>query len=724
MTVDYQISHRIPGRIRVRLAQCSLSDGQADCLEMHLRAQAGIRSVKIYERTAGVAIVHENCEASVLRTLRQFTFENDGHRGTFPASTRKVDRMFREKLSMSIVTYAAMRLFAPPPLRSIHTVIKSVRYIRSALSALSHKKLTVDVLDGTAVTVSLARGDFQTAGSIMFMLGIGSMLEEWTHKKSVGDLAGRLSLNVSRVWVKNPVTGREELKDAKFVGVHDIVVVRAGHIVPFDGTVYEGEGMIDQSSLTGEPVPAEKRAGAQVYAGTVLTEGEIHVDVRNTSGSSRYEKILSMIEETEQLKSSAESRAENLADRLVPYTLGGTALVWLLTKNITKALTVLMVDFSCTMKLATPIAVLSAIREASEYEITVKGGKFLEAAAKSDTIVFDKTGTITKATPVVRKVVPFIDHVPDLWTCPGAHVQDELLRIAACLEEHFPHSMAKAVVHAAKERGLDHEELHSKVNYIVAHGISSAIGEHKIVIGSEHFIFEDEQASIPDHKRHILHQIESEYSRLYMAIDGRLAAVICIEDPIRSEARTMIRSLRERGVQRIVMMTGDNRHTAKKIAQQVGIDEVYAEVLPHEKAGFVKKEKMNGRTVMMVGDGVNDSPALSAADVGVALSDGSELAREIADMTIASDDLRELVRLRDLSCALLRRVDTHYRWIIGINTGLIGLGLSGVITPSVSALLHNASTLWIGTRSMRPLLPDTEFPNAAETKPQSVNVLL
>lgn len=708
--MKFRIRHSIRGRIRVTLLQKNMTDRQADQLAYYFQKKPGITCVKVYERTCGVAIRYEGKESEIIDMLSNFSYEN----AVIPkeveeSSTREMNRTFKEKLVSHVLFYYGMKAFVPAPIRNIHTLYRSTKYIWEGLKCLRRGRLDVPVLDGTAIGVSVLRGDFATAGSVMFMLGIGELLEEWTHKKSVGDLAKSMSLNIKKVWFKEPDGDREILVPSDRIKPGDTVVVRMGNIIPFDGTVCAGEGMVNQASLTGEPAAVRKKESSVVYAGTVLEEGELYVTVSAAGGSTRYEKIMAMIEESEKLKSAVESKAQHLADSLVPYTLAGTGLVYLLTRNVTKALAVLMVDFSCALKLATPIAVLSAIKEAGQHSITVKGGKFLEAVAAADTIVFDKTGTITKATPAVKEVVAFRDDFVGFWDKSSGSVCDELLRIAACLEEHFPHSMAKAVVRAAKEKGLDHEELHSKVEYIVAHGISSTVGEHTIIIGSSHFVFEDEGAVIPEAKKELFESLDRQYSHLYMAVDKVLAAVICIEDPVREEAAQMIAQLKEMGVRHLVMMTGDSEHTAKAIAAQIGIDEVYAEVLPSDKADFVEKEKKKGRTVMMIGDGVNDSPALSAADVGVAVSDGSELAREIADITIAAEDLRELVKLRALSHHLMRRIRRNYRQIVGINSALIGLGVAGVIMPTASAFIHNASTLWISTRSMRPLLTSADY---------------
>ena len=551
--------------------------------------------------------------------------------------------------------------------------------------------MEVAVLDATAIGVSVLRKDFGTAGSVMFLLGIGELLEEWTHKKSVDDLARTMALNVGKVWLKSD--GQEVLVSVNDISAGDEVVVHMGNVIPFDGEVSEGEAMVNQASLTGESLPIRKAEGNYVYAGTVLEEGELTILVKEVGGSSRFEKIVTMIEESEKLKSSLEGKAEHLADRLVPYTLGGTALTYLLTRNTTKALSVLMVDFSCALKLAMPISVLSAIREASLYHMTVKGGKYLEAVAEADTIVFDKTGTLTKAKPSVVEVVSFDGREPD-----------ELLRIAACMEEHFPHSMAKAVVQAAEEKGLAHEEMHSKVEYIVAHGISTTINGKRAVIGSSHFVFEDEKCTIPEGKEELFEKLPVEYTHLYLAIENKLAAVICIEDPLREEAEAVITSLRKAGLSKIVMMTGDSERTAHAIAEHVGVDEYYSEVLPEDKAAFVEKEKAAGRKVIMIGDGINDSPALSAADVGIAISDGAEIAREIADITISADDLYQIVTLKLISDALMKKISKNYKQIVGFNTGLIALGVAGIIQPATSALLHNTSTLVISLKSMQNLL--------------------
>ena len=606
-------------------------------------------------------------------------------------SGRELNREYWDKLVNKVFLYGANKIFLPNPIRECITLTKSVKYLWNGVRTLASRKIEVPVLDATAIGVSIARNNMNTAGSIMFLLGIGEILEEWTHKKSVDDLARSMSLNVGKVWL---CQGEQDiLVSTSDVKAGDLVRVHMGNIIPFDGTVVSGEAMVNQASLTGESIPVQKNAEGIVYAGTVLEEGELVIRVDQTNGSSRYEKIVTMIEESEKLKTSMESKASHLADKLVPYTLLGTGLTYALTRNATKALSVLMVDFSCALKLAMPISVLSAIREASLHNITVKGGKYLEAMAEADTIVFDKTGTLTKANPTVVDVVSF-----------NGQDSDELLRIAACLEEHFPHSMAKAVVDAAAEKNLEHEEVHSEVEYIVAHGISSMIDGQKVVIGSHHFVFEDEKCTVDPEKMGTFNSLPPEYSHLYMAINNRLAAVICIEDPLREEAAAVIRSLKMAGICKVVMMTGDSDRTAKAIAKKAGIDEYYSEVLPEDKANFVEKEKAKGRKVIMIGDGINDSPALSAADIGISISDGAEIAREIADVTIGADNLYEIVTLKALSNSLVKRIDKNYRFIVSFNAGLIVLGITGIIPPTLSALLHNGSTLAIGMKSMENLL--------------------
>ena len=665
---------------------------QADILLFYLQNIDGVFRSDVYDRTADATIHYKGNRETIIEGLRRFRYEEvEVPNGLLETSGRAMNAEYQEKLVDKILFHYGRKFLLPYPISAAYTTIMSAKYIWKGIKTLMERKLEVPVLDATAIGVSILRSDFDTAGSVMFLLGIGELLEEWTHKKSVDDLARTMSLNVGKVWLKTE--DQAVLVPSSKIKAGDQVVVHMGNVIPFDGEVVDGEAMINQASLTGESVAVRRTIGNYVYAGTVVEEGEVTINVKAVGGSSRYEKIAAMIEDSEKLKSGLESRAEHLADKLVPYSLGGTALTWLLTRNTTKALSILMVDFSCALKLAMPISVLSAIREAGMYKITVKGGKYLEAVAEADTIVFDKTGTLTKAKPTVAKVVSF-----------NEMNEDELLRIAACLEEHFPHSMAKAVVSAAKAKHLDHEEMHSKVEYIVAHGISTQIEGKKAVIGSYHFVFEDEKVTIPDGMEEEFESLPEEYSHLYMAIEGKLAAVICIEDPLRDEAVEVIRELREAGLSKIVMMTGDSERTAKAIAKRVGVDEYYAEVLPEDKAGFCEKEKAAGRKVIMIGDGINDSPALSAANVGIAISDGAELAREIADITVGADNLRELVTLKKISNGLIRRISRNYRMIVGFNAGLIGLGVAGIIMPTTSALLHNTSTLVIGLKSMQNLL--------------------
>ena len=672
-----------------------MSSVQAETLLYYLQNQNQVSFAKVYDRTGDAVICYEGERAAVIRMIQLFHYEEvELPTGLLESSGRALNNEYQEKLISKVIYHFGRKWLLPAPIRAIYTTVVSVKYIWKGIQTLAQGKIEVPVLDATAIGVSMLRGDYGTAGSVMFLLGVGELLEEWTHKKSVGDLARSMSLNVGKVWLKKD--GQEILVPSEKIVAGDEIVVHMGNLIPFDGEVSNGEGMVNQASLTGESVPVRRTLGSVVYAGTVLEEGELTILVKQTGGSSRYEKITAMIEESEKLKSGLESKAEHLADRLVPYSLGGTALTYLLTRNATKALSILMVDFSCALKLAMPISVLSAIREANQHKITVKGGKFLEAVAEADTIVFDKTGTLTKAQPTVAEVVSFSE----------TKSPDELLRIAACLEEHFPHSMAKAVVDAAKEKHLDHEEMHSKVEYIVAHGISTTINGKKAIIGSYHFVFEDENSIIPEGMEEKFRHLPEEYSHLYLALEGVLAAVICIEDPLRPEAAEIICQLKKAGLKKIVMMTGDSERTAKAIAKKVGVDEYYAEVLPEDKANFVEKEKAEGRKVIMIGDGINDSPALSAADVGIAISEGAEIAREIADITVAADDLAEILVLRMLSNRLMKRIHKNYRFIVTFNAGLILLGVGGILQPTTSALLHNTSTLYIGLKSMGNLLDE------------------
>ena len=678
--------------MRVHFLGSTMTYRQADTLLYYLENKSEVISAKVYERTGDAVIRYKGERHRILEMLRSFCYDkvvvpNE----VLETSGRALNAAYQEKIINKILFRWMRKWFLPYPMTALYTAAMSVKYIYQGLKILCKGKIEVPVLDATAIGVSILRNDFDTASSIMFFLSIGELLEEWTHKKSVDDLARMLSLNVEKVWIKK--NDQEILVAASTVKKGDLIVVHMGNVIPFDGTVIEGEAMINQAALTGESVPVRRSSEDSVYAGTVLEEGEITLRVEKTGGSSRFEKIVTMIEASEKLKSSLEGKAEHLADQLVPYTFAGTGLIYLLTRNVTKALSVLMVDFSCAMKLAMPISVLSAIREASKYHLTVKGGKYLEAVAEADTIVFDKTGTLTKAHPTVVDVISFNGDDPD-----------ELLRVAACMEEHFPHSMAKAVVYAAKKRNLEHEEMHSKVEYMVAHGISTEIEGKRAVIGSYHFVFEDEKCRIPEGKEELFESLSGEYSHLYLAMEQELAAVIRIEDPLRDEAVEVIRLLKEEGIANIVMMTGDSERTAASIAKRVGVDDYDSEVLPEEKARFVEKERAKGKKVIMIGDGINDSPALSAADVGIAISDGAELAREIADITISADNLYELVLLKRLSDRLMQRIGRNYRLIVGINAALIALGVAGILQPTASALFHNTSTLFIGLDSMKNLM--------------------
>ncbi len=691
--MKFLIKHEVQGRLRIHVIRNRMTCAEADVLCWVLEKQKNVVKVKVYERTADAVIYYTGDREELIHGLKQFHFEKaDVPDNVISSSGRDLNSAYREKLITKTLLHYGGKLLLPNPVRKTWLTLKALQYIGKGIRCLARMKIEVPVLDATAIGVSVLRGDFKTAGSVMFLLGIGELLEEWTHKKSVGDLARSMSLNIKKVWLKRDE--QEILVPVSDILPGDRVIIHMGNVIPFDGEVSCGEGMVNQASLTGESLPVRRCEGQSVYAGTVLEEGELEIVVRAVSGSTRFEKIVTMIEDSEKLKSNLESKAEHLADRLVPYTLVGTAIVGLLTRNVTKALSVLMVDFSCALKLAMPIAVLSAIREAGQNGITVKGGKYLEAVAEADIVVFDKTGTLTKAKPIVKEVIVF-----------GDYPEPEALRIAACLEEHFPHSMAKAVVDAAKRRSLYHEEMHSKVEYIVAHGISSYIEGKKTVIGSSHFVFEDEKCRIRPEYQERFDTLPGEYSHLFLAIDGELVAVICIEDPLREEAGEMVRLLKEEGISKIVMMTGDSERTAVSIAKRVGVDEYYSEVLPEDKADFIEREKAAGRKVVMIGDGINDSPALSAADAGSAISDGAELAREIADITIAAEDLREIVILKRLSNAMINRIQGNYRGVVGINAALIALGVAGIIRPTTSALLHNTSTLAISLKSMGNLLP-------------------
>ena len=692
--MKFVIKHEIRGRIRVHLIGKAMSFAQADTLQYQFEQMKDVTAVKVQERTMDVTICYIGSRKHIITALGQFSYDKvEVPEVYLKNSGREMNRFYWDKLVDQTVVHFVNKIFLPAPLRAGIATVRSVKYIVQGVKTLAKRKIEVPVLDATAISVSLIRGDYKTAGAVMFLLSMGEILEEWTHKKSVGDLARSLSLNIDKVWL---VTDDTEVQvSVAQIKEGDRIRVHMGAVIPFDGIVMEGEALVNQASLTGESLPVRKAAESPVYAGTVVEEGEITLLVKEGTGSSKYEKIMTMIEDSEKLKSSLEGKAEHLADRLVPYTFLGTGLTLVLTRNTVKALSVLMVDFSCALKLAMPLSVLSAIRESSAHDITVKGGKFLEAVADADTIVFDKTGTLTKAQPTVVEVIPFDDRSPD-----------ELLRIAACLEEHFPHSMATAVVVEAMKRGLVHEELHTKVEYIVAHGISSTINDKKIIIGSHHFVFEDEGAVVPEDKKEQFEQLPEQYSHLYMAMDGKLVAVICIEDPLRVETAEVIRELKHLGIHKVVMMTGDSDRIAANIAQKAGVDAYYSEVLPEDKANFVEQEKKAGHKVIMVGDGINDSPALSAADVGIAISDGAEIAREIADVTIAADDLREIITLKKISNALMKRIDRNYKVIVGFNTALILFGVGGVLQPTMSALLHNTSTILISLKSMENLLEE------------------
>lgn len=692
--MKFTIKHESRGRMRVHMEQYRMTYEQADTLLYVIHNHRNVTFVKVYDRTADAVIEYVGDREQIIELLRHFHYESANVPQTvIKTSGRELNNSYQEKLIGSVVWHYSKKLLLPWPIRTALTIGRSVKYIGIGLKCLLQRKIEVPVLDATAITVSLITKDFSTASSIMFLLGIGELLEEWTHKKSVDDLARSMSLNVSKVWLKTP-ENQEILVESSKIEKGDRVVVHMGNVIPFDGEVMDGDAMVNQASLTGESVPVQRTVGNTVFAGTVVEEGEITIRVKEVEGNNRFDQIVTMIEESEKLKSELEGKAEHYADKLVPWTLGATGLTYLLTRNVTKAMSILMVDFCCALKLAMPISVLSAIREASLYNVTVKGGKFLEAVAEADTIVFDKTGTLTKAHPTVVDVVNFNDE----------YSSDDMLRVAACLEEHFPHSMAKAVVDAASKRELSHEEMHTKVEYIVAHGIATSINGKRTVIGSYHFVFEDEKCVVPAGKELLFESLPLYYSHLYLAIEGKLSAVICIEDPLRDEAAAVVTSLKKAGISKVVMMTGDSERTASVIAKKVGVDEYYAEVLPEDKAAFVEKEKAKGRKVIMIGDGINDSPALSAANVGIAISDGAEIAREIADITVGSDDLYQIVTLKYISNALMKRIRSNYRKIVGFNSGLIILGVAGVLPPTTTALLHNGSTILISVNSMKNLL--------------------
>lgn len=693
------IIHESRGRLHLRLDVPRLAVADADRLELWLAGHPAISDVKIYERTAGVIIRYTGARQTVLEEIARFNLREAAETITLPAqSTRAISRTFKEKLVAKVLTRYGCRLFLPAPLRMVRFLRHLVPFLWRGLRCLRHGQLKVELLDAISLGISAFRRDFATAGTVMFLLEVGELLEEWTRKKSVADLARSMSLDVDRVWLRTD-DGLDVLTPVRRVQPGDRIVLRAGGVIPLDGVVLEGEATVNQASLTGESIPVAKHTDSVVYAGTVIEEGECVVLVKEASGQSRYDQIVAMIEHSEQLKSASEEKAANLADKLVPYTFAASLAALALTRTPTRALSVLMVDFSCALKLAMPLAVLSAIREAAKNHITVKGGKFLEAIAQADTIVFDKTGTLTRATPQVAEIVPF-----------GGKDATEMLRLAACLEEHFPHSMANAVVAEAKRRGLRHDEYHSKVEYLVAHGIASRVGDERVLIGSRHFIFEDEGVVLPEGDQARFDALPPQYSHLYLAIAGKLAAVICISDPLREEARDALTHLRRLGIRETVMLTGDSRRTAAAIAEEVGVDSFRAEVLPADKARFVAERRAAGHTVIMVGDGINDSPALSEADCGIAISDGAAIAREIADVTIAADSLWELVKLRQIAMGLSQRIHSNYSFVIGFNGALIALGVAGVLAPATSATLHNLSTLGVSLRSMSPLPLET-LPN-------------
>ena len=687
-----KIQHEIKGRIRFSTQKKKMTAREADMFLFYINSLKNVTSAKVYERTGDSVVCYTGSRQELIRNLVAFSFEDKELQEKVPENTgRELMNQYKEKLVSKLVIHFLCKLFLPAPAAKAKAVIQSLHFIKEGLKCIRRRKLEVPVLDATAISVSLIRGDVSTASSIMLLLGVGEILEEWTHKKSVADLARSMSLNVEKVWKKEGDT--EILTEIQDIKEQDLICVHMGNMIPLDGIVTQGEAMVNQASLTGEGIPVKKEKDAYVYAGTVVEEGELTIQVKQSAGSTRYEKIVSMIEDSERLKSSLEGKAAHLADRLVPFSFLGTILTYLLTRNATRALSILMVDFSCALKLSMPIAVLAAMRECQDHQITVKGGKFLEAVAEAETVVFDKTGTFTKAQPTVAEVVAF-----------GENDRDSMLRLAACLEEHFPHSIANAVVAQAKKEGLSHEEMHSKVEYVVAHGISSQVNGEKVIIGSYHFVFEDEKTRIPEGEKEKFNELPPEYSHLYLAVSGELAAVICIEDPLREEAKDIVPALKKTGIRKVVMMTGDSERTARTIAEKTGVDQFYAEVLPEDKASYIEKEKAKGRKVLMAGDGINDSPALSAANAGVAVSGGAQIAREIADITISGENLHQLVTLKRAGNCLMKRIHRNYRFVIGFNTGLIILGLAGILAPGTSAFLHNMSTLGITLESMTNML--------------------
>ena len=678
--------------MRVHVCNVRMTLHRADVLEAYLNHHDAIEKATVYERTGDVVLYYRGRRADAVQALSRYKFDQPELDALVTtADSRKLNQEYQEKMCDLVAGHFFRKLFLPAPIRAAYTVWRSIAFVWKGVRCLLHRRLEVEVLDALSIGVSVLRGDFSTAGSVMFLLNLGSLLEEWTRKKSLDDLARSMALNVDKVWVRSQ--GTEVLLPLTKVQPGDEIVVRSGNMVPLDGTVIEGEAMVNQAALTGESMPVRKAKGATVYAGTVVEEGECVFLAKAAGGANRYDKIVAMIEESEKLKSSTENRALELADKLVPWCLAGTVVTYALTRNVTRAISILMVDFSCALKLSMPLAVLSAMRECGNYHITVKGGKYLEALAKADTIVFDKTGTLTRATPQVVDIIPFSNSE-----------KDDVLRLAACLEEHFPHSMANAVVRAAREQGLAHEEMHSEVEYIVAHGIASRVGGERVVIGSYHFVFEDEHCIVPADEQEKFDQMPAEYSHLYMAASGQLVGVICIADPLRPEAASVLRQLHKLGIRNTVMMTGDSYRTAEAIARQVGVDQFFAEVLPEDKAAFVQKAKSEGHTVVMIGDGINDSPALSAADVGIAINSGAAIAREIADVTIKADSLEELVTLKTIANALQHRVSSNYRFVLSFNSTLIVLGAMGILQPATSAMLHNLSTIGISLRSMTNLI--------------------
>lgn len=697
--MNFYIKHEIRGRIRFDLQLGKLNSKQSDTLLYYLTSINGITKAKVYDRTGDAVVYYTGEREYIITEITKFSFNNSKIESLVPEHTsRELNNYYRDKLVNKLLVKSVSKIFFPKSLRFFLIGFHSIKYFKKGISSLLNKKIEISVLDATAIGISIFRKDVNTAGSVMFLLGIGELLEEWTRKKSIDDLAQSMSLNIEKVWLKKDDT--EILVPISEIKEDDLVSVNMGNMIPLDGVIVSGEAMVNQASLTGESLAINKREGSYIYAGTVIEQGNIVMCVKEKAGTTRFQKIVTMIEESEKLKSSVESKFEHLADTLVPYSFLGSILIYAITRNPIKALSILMVDFSCALKLSIPISVLSAMRECNNHNITVKGGKFIEGVACADTIVFDKTGTLTKAQPTVSDIITFQDYN-----------KKEMLRLAACLEEHFPHSIANAVVYEAEKQGLSHKEMHTEVEYIIAHGISTKVDNKKVIIGSKHFVFEDEKCTIPDGEDDKYNNLSDEYSHLFMAISGKLSAVICINDPLREEAKYVISNLKEYGIKKIVMMTGDSEKTAKSIASKIGVDEYYSEVLPEDKANFVKNEKLNGRKVIMIGDGINDSPAISESDVGIAMSEGAEIAREISDITISADNLNNLIVLKQISDKLMKRIDLSSKFIIGFNLGLILLGVGGFVRPSTSAFLHNASTVGISLKSMTNLLEDSNSYN-------------